>query len=158
MVSSFIFQDHTNSPPEITKSSTTESQEQVRQMKEVKQQKYISKAIHYQCSPIKFAYRLLFQFTSFNKINFCQRSLLQCKVNTIPILMHQMHSSTNEVSSVVLGSKKLEVRKKNEKSVKSRKARYCAMKLSQIRRRIELCMREIILRKQFYSCLFESTL
>ena len=35
--------------------------------------------------------------------------------------MHQMRISTNEVSSVVLGSKKLEVRKKNVKSVKSRK-------------------------------------
>ena len=35
---------------------------------------------------------------------------LKCKVNTIPILMHQMRISTNEVSSVVLGPKKLEVR------------------------------------------------
>ena len=35
--------------------------------------------------------------------------------------MHQMRISTNEVSSVVLGSKKLEVRKKNVRSVKSRK-------------------------------------
>ena len=36
----------------------------------------------------------------------------KCKVNTIPILMHQMRISTNEVSSVVLGPKKMEVRKK----------------------------------------------
>jgi hypothetical protein len=35
-----------------------------------------------------------------------------CKVNTIPILMHQMRISTNEVSSVVLEPKKLEVEKK----------------------------------------------
>ena len=35
--------------------------------------------------------------------------------------MHQMRISTNEVSSVVLGSKKLEVRNKNVKRVKSRK-------------------------------------
>ena len=35
--------------------------------------------------------------------------------------MHQMRISTNEVSSVVLGPKKLEVEKKIVKSVKSRK-------------------------------------
>ena len=58
--------------------------------------------------------------------------------------MHQMRISTNEVSSVVLEPKKLEVEKKIVKSVKSRKKKsYCTMKLSQIRRRKELCMREI---------------
>jgi hypothetical protein len=36
---------------------------------------------------------------------------LKYKTNTIPILMHQMHISTNEVSSVVLIPKKLEIRK-----------------------------------------------
>ena len=45
---------------------------------------------------------------------------IRCKVNTIPILMHQMRISTNEVSSVVLGPKKLEVEKK--KIVKSVRA------------------------------------
>ena len=38
---------------------------------------------------------------------------IKCKVNTIPIFMHQMRISTNEVSSVVLGPKKLEVENKN---------------------------------------------
>jgi hypothetical protein len=37
--------------------------------------------------------------------------LLKCKTNTIPILMHQMRISTNQVSSVVLWPKKLEIRK-----------------------------------------------
>jgi hypothetical protein len=36
---------------------------------------------------------------------------LKCKTNTIPILMHQMHISTNQVSSVVPRPKKLEIRK-----------------------------------------------
>ena len=58
--------------------------------------------------------------------------------------MHQMRISTNEVSSVVLEPKKLEVEKKNrEKCKEPKKKSYCAMKLSQIRRRKELCMREI---------------
>jgi hypothetical protein len=34
---------------------------------------------------------------------------LKCKTNTIPILMHQMRISTNQVSSVVLRPKKLEI-------------------------------------------------
>jgi hypothetical protein len=38
---------------------------------------------------------------------------LKCKTNTIPILMHQMRIS-NEVSSVVLGPKKLEIRGKKD--------------------------------------------
>ena len=61
--------------------------------------------------------------------------------------MHQMRISTNEVSSVVLEPKKLEVEKKNCEKCKEPKKKqnksYCAMKLSQIRRRKELCMREI---------------
>jgi hypothetical protein len=43
----------------------------------------------------------------------------------------------------------LEIRKKNVKIIraeKNPKNKYSAMKLSQIHRRIELCMREIILR------------
>jgi hypothetical protein len=76
-----------------------------------------------------------------------QVSILQCKINTISILMHQMRISTNEVSSVVLGPKKLEIQKTNcENCIRTEKTKYCAMTLSQIRRRIELCMREIILR------------
>jgi hypothetical protein len=61
--------------------------------------------------------------------------------------MHQMRISTTQVSSVMLRSKKMEIRKKCE-NWKSRrmKTKESAMKLSQIRRRIELCMREIILR------------
>jgi hypothetical protein len=35
-----------------------------------------------------------------------------CKTNTIPIFIHQMRISTNQVSSVTLMSKKLEIRKK----------------------------------------------
>jgi hypothetical protein len=70
---------------------------------------------------------------------------LKCKTNTIPILMHQMRISTNQVSSVMLRSKKLEIRK-NVKIMKDPiKTKQSSMKLSQIRRRIELCMREIIL-------------
>jgi hypothetical protein len=61
--------------------------------------------------------------------------------------MHPMCISTNEVSSVVLEPKKLEIQKTNcENCKRAEKTKYCAMKLSQIRRRIELCMREIILR------------
>jgi hypothetical protein len=37
--------------------------------------------------------------------------VFKCKTNTIPILMHQMRISTNQVSSVVLRPKKLEIRK-----------------------------------------------
>jgi hypothetical protein len=71
----------------------------------------------------------------------------QCKTNTIPILMHQMRISTNQVSSVVLRPKKFEIRKMVVKTVKQpKKTKYYTMKLSQIRRRIELCMREIVLR------------
>jgi hypothetical protein len=56
-----------------------------------------------------------------------------------------MHISTTYVYSVVLQLKKLEIRKKNcENCVRAEKTKYCAMKVSQIRRRIELCMREII--------------
>jgi hypothetical protein len=37
--------------------------------------------------------------------------LYECKTNTIPILMHQMCILTTQVSSVMLRSKKLEIRK-----------------------------------------------
>jgi hypothetical protein len=68
---------------------------------------------------------------------------VKCKTNTIPILVHQMRISTNQVSSVMLRSKNLEIRKKMWKLWKSRqmKTKHSAMKLSQIHRRIELCMR-----------------
>jgi hypothetical protein len=59
-----------------------------------------------------------------------------------------MRISTNlsKVSSVMLWSKKLEIQK-NVKTVKELiKTRKRAVKLSQIRRRIELCMKVIILR------------
>jgi hypothetical protein len=35
----------------------------------------------------------------------------ECKTNAMPILMHQMRISTNQVSSVVFRPKKLEIRK-----------------------------------------------
>jgi hypothetical protein len=35
----------------------------------------------------------------------------ECKTNTIPILMHQMRISTNQVSSVVLRPKTLKIQK-----------------------------------------------
>jgi hypothetical protein len=38
------------------------------------------------------------------------------KANTLPILMHQMRISTTQVSSVMLRSKKLEIREKNVKT------------------------------------------
>jgi hypothetical protein len=37
--------------------------------------------------------------------------LFECETNIIPILMHQMHISTNQVSSVVLRPKNLEIQK-----------------------------------------------
>jgi hypothetical protein len=37
----------------------------------------------------------------------------KCKTNTIPILMHQMRISTNQVSSVVFWPKKLGIRNNN---------------------------------------------
>jgi hypothetical protein len=63
----------------------------------------------------------------------------------IPILMHQMRISTTSVSSVVLGPKKLEIRKSLWKLhvYEPKKNKYYAMKFNQIRRRIELCIREI---------------
>jgi hypothetical protein len=38
---------------------------------------------------------------------------LKCKTNTLSILMHQMRISTNQVSSVVLRPKKLEIGNEN---------------------------------------------
>jgi hypothetical protein len=60
-----------------------------------------------------------------------------------------MRISTTQVLSVVLRPKNLEIETQMWKMYKSRKKthhKYCAMKLGQIHRRIELCMREIILR------------
>jgi hypothetical protein len=66
----------------------------------------------------------------------CAFRFLKCKTNTILILMHQMHISTTQVSSVMLRSKKLEIREKNVKTVKEpMKTKESVMKLSQIRRR-----------------------
>jgi hypothetical protein len=47
--------------------------------------------------------------------------VLKCKTIMIPILMHQMQISSNQVSLVVLGPKKLETEKKLWKLWKSRK-------------------------------------
>jgi hypothetical protein len=59
--------------------------------------------------------------------------------------MHQMRMSTTQVSLVMLTSKKFEIEKKCE-NWKSHvmKTKQSAMILSQIRRRIELCLREIL--------------
>jgi hypothetical protein len=67
--------------------------------------------------------------------------------------MQQMRISTTQVSSVMLRSKKLEIRK-TERAVGWKP--NSAMKLSKIRRRIELCLREIILRSEInlYNLLF----
>jgi hypothetical protein len=71
-----------------------------------------------------------------------------CKTNTITILMHQMRISTTQVFSVMLRSKKLDIRKKCEKwkSHRMKTKKECHEILSQISQRIELCVREIILR------------
>jgi hypothetical protein len=62
--------------------------------------------------------------------------MLICKTNTLTILMHQMHIPTTHVSSVMLRSKKVEIRGKKCENWKSRgmKTKQSAMKLSQIRR------------------------
>jgi hypothetical protein len=61
--------------------------------------------------------------------------------------MYQMRISTTQVSSVMLRSKKLEIRKKGENRKSRRmKTKQSTMELSQIRWRIELWLREIILR------------
>jgi hypothetical protein len=67
--------------------------------------------------------------------------------------MHQMRISTTQVSSMMLRSKKLEIREKMW-NWKSRwiKTKQSAMKLSQIRRRLELWLREIILRFEMNLC------
>jgi hypothetical protein len=44
--------------------------------------------------------------------------LLECKTNTLTILMHQIHISITQVSSVMLRSKKLEIRKKKKRKLK----------------------------------------
>jgi hypothetical protein len=59
--------------------------------------------------------------------------------------MHQMRISTIQDSSVMLRPKKLAIRK-NVKPVKEpTKTKTESIKLSQIRQRIDICMREIIL-------------
>jgi hypothetical protein len=55
--------------------------------------------------------------------------------------MHQMRISTTGTQAEKVGNPKNIV-----KTVYEKKNKYYAMKLNQIRRRIELCMREIILR------------
>jgi hypothetical protein len=47
--------------------------------------------------------------------------VLVCKSNMLPILMHQMHISTTQVFSVMLRSKKLEIRKKKCENWKGRR-------------------------------------
>jgi hypothetical protein len=82
--------------------------------------------------------------TIFNHDEIQNDGICKCmnvKLTTIPILMHQMRISTNQVSSVMLKLKKLEI-KKNGQNCKLNSV----LKLGQIRRRIELCMMEIILR------------
>jgi hypothetical protein len=73
--------------------------------------------------------------------------------------MHQMRMSTTQVSSVMLRSKKMEIREKGCENWKSRrmKTKQSAMKLSQIRRRIELCLREIYLQRYLSQILEDRT-
>jgi hypothetical protein len=53
-----------------------------------------------------------FQYLSMhNALNTC-KLIFECKTNTSTILMHQMRISTTQVSSVMLRSKRLEIRKK----------------------------------------------
>jgi hypothetical protein len=75
---------------------------------------------------------------------FCKNKVSECKTNTIhvPILMYQMCISTNKVSSVMIRQKKLKITPKNCEDWKNPKS---VLKSNQIRRRIELCMREIML-------------
>jgi hypothetical protein len=46
-------------------------------------------------------------------VNFSDAAV-ECKTNTLPTLMHQMRILTTQVSSVLLRSKKMEIRKKGE--------------------------------------------
>jgi hypothetical protein len=73
------------------------------------------------------------------------RSHMKCKTNTLTILMHQMRISTTQVSSMMLRKRKLEIRNKMWKQKEQSDENQSTMKLSQIRRRIELGLREIIL-------------
>jgi hypothetical protein len=65
---------------------------------------------------------------------------LKCKANTLIIFMHQMRISSIQVSLVMRRTKELEIRKRNSEHCKScrMKTNQSVMKLSQIRRRIEL--------------------
>jgi hypothetical protein len=64
----------------------------------------------------------------------------------VKLLRYQLYISTNQVSSVVLSTDRKSWKSENENCESAKKPKYCAMKLNQICRRIELCMREIILR------------
>jgi hypothetical protein len=64
----------------------------------------------------------------------------KCKTNTLTIFMHQMRITTNQVSSVVPTTEAEKVGNlggKIVKTIRAEKTKYCAMKLSQIRRRIK---------------------
>jgi hypothetical protein len=45
-----------------------------------------------------------------------QKPIYGCKTNTLPSLMHRMHISTTQVSTVMLRSKKLKIQKQNVKN------------------------------------------
>jgi hypothetical protein len=92
------------------------------------------------------------KMTTFNCILIFQEELLQlyiypwkCKTSTVPILMHRMCISTNYVSSVMLRPKNLEIRNNVRTEKKTNKTNHHAMKWPQIHRRIEPCLRKMIL-------------
>jgi hypothetical protein len=72
----------------------------------------------------------------------------KCKTDMIPILMNRKHISTSKVTSVILRPKQFEIRKNWESCERAEKTKQSAIKLSQICRRIELCMRRISLRSE----------
>jgi hypothetical protein len=70
---------------------------------------------------------------------------VKCKMHTISILMHQIHNSTNYVSLVMLRLTNLKIL--NVMAVGTQiKHKQNAVIYNQIRRLIELCIREMILR------------
>jgi hypothetical protein len=72
-------------------------------------------------------------------------SSLYVKSNALTIFIHRMRISTKYVSSVMLRSKYLEIQ--NVMTVKDPETpKKSSVNWRKIRRRIELCMREIILR------------
>jgi hypothetical protein len=64
--------------------------------------------------------RFLYALKQYSVVYFAVFPHILVKTNTIPILMHQMRISTNQVSSVMLRPKKLEIRGENVKTVISR--------------------------------------